>query len=430
MPEDRRFHQVCVLLHDGRVLTDDQGRLPSYVEEEHWLVLERRVAACGDTRAVLVGPQLRLGSDPATLLSVFGSRGGDAVDGTWRSLEDVDDDPAVLAHLRQIEAMAAGLLETPARRPAWFSTAWYDEVEAWIDAELALHGRTRTAATVPVKVWSLSAVLEVPCEPAPVWLKASCRHFHAEPALTRLVAGMLPAHAPSVVAADDDRGWLLMDQMPGADEAHEDAPPAGLGPAAARIVATLQLRSLDHLGEIDEAGVPVRGLAETINGFDEILRESIELDELTADELAAARGRRDEVHAVFDELAGLGLPETLIHGDLHPGNVAHDGDALVLYDWSDAAVAHPFLDAAHLVRSIPEEEREEVREAYAAVWRTAYPDVDVARGLELAAQVDTIYQMVTYEQICRAVEDASYWELSGVVARYLKQLPDRFPVRS
>ena len=136
------------------------------------------------------------------------------------------------------------------------------------------------------------------------------------------------------------------------------------------------------------------------------------------------------MHAVFDELAELGLPETLVHGDLHPGNVAHDGDALVLYDWSDAAVAHPFLDAAHLVRSIPEEERDAARAAYAEVWRTAYPDVDVARGLELAAQVNTIYQMVTFEHICRAVEDASYWELSGVVARYLKQLPDRFPVRS
>ena len=35
MPDDPRIRHVCVLLHDGRVLTDDEGRLSSYVDETH-----------------------------------------------------------------------------------------------------------------------------------------------------------------------------------------------------------------------------------------------------------------------------------------------------------------------------------------------------------------------------------------------------------
>jgi aminoglycoside phosphotransferase (APT) family kinase protein len=428
MPDDPRIRHVCVLLHDGHVLTDDDGRLPSYVDKDPWGVLARRVSTCGDPGAVLAAPQVEVGSGSSTMLSVFGSRGETAVDGTWRSLDQlVEDEPAVLTSLREIATVVGGVTDPPARRPAWFRAGWYDEADAWIDHELAARGRARTGASVPVKVWSLSAVLRVPCDPEPVWFKASCRHFHAEPALTQLVVDMLPEHAPPVIAADVDRAWLLMEDMTGADEDYEDAPPSGLGLAAARIVATLQLRSLDHLGEIESAGVPLRGLAETLRGFDEVLDGSIELDALTPEELAAARGCRDEVHAVVGELDAAGIPETLIHGDLHPGNVAHHQDALMFYDWSDAAVSHPFLDVVHLLRSIREDERDAAREAYAEVWRAAYPGIDIARGLELATPVNAIYQMVTYEQICHSLEDASYWELSGVIARFLRKLPGRFP---
>ncbi|HEY3528823.1 MAG TPA: aminoglycoside phosphotransferase family protein [Nocardioides sp.] len=436
MSETDPVRQVCVLLRDGRVLTDEASRLPSYDEEHPWIGLERRARTAGDPGAVLVMPQVMVGSEPTTLLSVFASRpgssAGGAVDGTWTALDDVAEaDPAVLAALREAALVEGGLTETPARRPAWFSAGWYDEVDAWIDARLAASGKSRAGETVPVKAWSLSAVLRVPSDPSSVWFKASCRHFHAEPALTRLVAEMLPEHAPTLVAGDDDRAWLLLEEMPGAaaDDDDEDEPSAGLGVAAARIAATLQLRSLDHLDEIEAAGVPVRGLSETLHGFDEILVSSVELDELSREELASARGMRDDVHAVVEELASLGLPETLVHGDLHPGNVAHDGDSIVLYDWSDAAVSHPFLDLAHLTGRLPEEQRDAVREAYAAVWRTAYPDADIGRALELAEHVDTIYQLVTYEQIYRAQEDASYWEMRGVVARSLRKLPARFPRR-
>jgi aminoglycoside phosphotransferase (APT) family kinase protein len=247
-------------------------------------------------------------------------------------------------------------------------------------------------------------------------MKASCRHFHAEPALTRLVAEMLPEHAPPVVAADDERAWLLMEDLAGADQEYEDAPPVGLGAAAGRIAATLHLRSLDHLGEIEAAGVPTRGLAETVHGFDEILVSSVELDQLTREELAAARALRPDVHAVIEKLSSTGLPDTLIHGDLHPGNVALEGGSVVFYDWSDAAVSHPLLDLVQLTGSMTDDEAALAHAGYADVWRAAYPDVDLGPALELATVVNSIFQMVTFEQIYRAQEDASYWEMSGVVA--------------
>lgn len=414
-------HHLCVLLHQGHVLTDAEHRVPAYDAPEQHVSLRERTTACGDGSAVPVAPQVQVHADPTTLLSVFGPRGDARVDGVWTPVAEVVEDESVIAALLSVDAVLTGIAPPPEGRADWFRLSWYDEVEAWADDALGALDRRRTGPCTPTKVWSLSAVLRVPTDGAPVWLKAACRHFHAEPALTRLVSTMLPGHTPQVVAVDDERGWVLTEEIPAADE---ESAPEGVGPEAARIAATLQLRSLDHLAELRAARVPERDLVETGRRFDEILREGLELGDLTEDELAAARATAPAVHALLDELAALGVPDTLVHGDLHTGNVARDGDSVVLYDWSDAAVSHPFLDVVLLASRLPDEEQPATYAAYAECWRAAYPDLDVERALRLARSVNTIYQMVTFELIQRAQEDASAWELHGVVARWLRTLPE------
>ncbi len=419
MPTPTR--QVCALLHEGHVLTDAERRVPAYDAPERHVSLTERVARCGDPAAVPVAPQLQVRAEPCTLVSAFGSRGAERVDGLWTPVAEVAEDEAVLAALLSVDSVVAGLAPRPDRRADWFRRSWYDEVEAWVDEVLRALGRRRNGPCAPVKVWSLSAVVRVPTDGPPVWLKAACRHFHAEPALTRLVSSMLPGRTPDVVATDDERGWVLTEDIATADE---ESAPEGVGPSAARIAARLQLLSLDRLTEIRAAEVPERGLVDTGRRFDEILRDGVELADLTPDELAAARATAPAVHALLDQLAALGVPDTLVHGDLHTGNVASDGDAIVLYDWSDAAVSHPFLDVVLLASRLPEDEQQATFAAYAETWREAYPDLDVEGALALARPVNTIYQMVTFELIQRAQEDASRWELHGVVARWLRSLPD------
>ena len=81
MTDDRRFRHVCVLLHDGHVLTDGAGGLPSSLGGEPEIDLATRARACGDPDAVLVAPEVEAGRGSLTLLSVFGPRSGSPVDG-------------------------------------------------------------------------------------------------------------------------------------------------------------------------------------------------------------------------------------------------------------------------------------------------------------------------------------------------------------
>jgi hypothetical protein len=61
-------------------------------------------------------------------------------------------------------------------------------------------------------------------------------------------------------------------------------------------------------------------------------------------------------------------------------------------------------------------------DAYAAVWRESYPAADVDEALRLAPLANQIYQAISYEQIYRAQEVRTRWEIGGVVARMLRSL--------
>ena len=208
----------------------------------------------------------------------------------------------------------------PQQRPDWFRAGWYDRVEAWIDDCLVARGSRRTEPVRTHRVWSISAVLEVPTSDGVLWFKACCDHFRAEAAILHRLSDRLPDLVPIVVAADDAEGWLLMEPLAGASDRAAGAPEA-----LAPVWAAAQLASLGWLDELRAAGCPDRGLGPTLAAWRSVLAHDPEMALLTDDERAAVLGSADEVEARVRELWSTGLPDTLAHGDLHPGNVAYDG---------------------------------------------------------------------------------------------------------
>jgi aminoglycoside phosphotransferase (APT) family kinase protein len=74
------------------------------------------------------------------------------------------------------------------------------------------------------------------------------------------------------------------------------------------------------------------------------------------------RGRRPPDHdPVHPELATYAVPPSLVHGDLHLGNVALGPRGHLFFDWTDAGVAHPFLDLLTFVADLQPVERHTAR---------------------------------------------------------------------
>ncbi len=406
---------VAHVREDGTVLVTPAGTLPHFAGDEddddtfgHALDL---VGA-----DIFIAPTIELA--PGRNLHVVTARALPVPGGRWAFPRELPDEAQALAVATAIAEYGG---EPPALRPDWFRPGWFDRVEEWVDQALAAVGRRRTGALRVGRMWGLSAVLRVPTGGGDTWFKATCDHFHAEPAILRVVAAHFPDHVPVLLAEDDELAWMLMEPLRGAtDSTRVD----GAGAALADAHAELQLQSLAIRDELLAAGCPVRGVEETLADWRSLLAEYGEPGLLPTQEwdaLAAVRGRiEDAVRELWD----CGLPDTLCHGDLHLGNVAYDGRELRVFDWTDGCWSHPFLDGSHLAY-FNQDSRDDpaLARGFSEPWRAAYPAARIDRALELAPVVDLVFQAITFDNIVKGTEPASTWELGGVTARILRQLP-------
>lgn len=330
--------------------------------------------------------------------------------------------------IRQAVEEESGQRPVPEARAAWCRRGWAEQAMAWTDAALATEGAVRIGAPVVAKSWSLSHVTRLSTNRGDRFGKATPPLFAAEPALTRWLGERFPGAVPDVVAADAERGFLLMRPLPESRAVDREW---ALARTAASI-SGMQVACGEHVSELAACGLPPRTLSHTMSTYAEVTADGIELQLLDATTRRALVAAGPWVGEQASALAACGLPDTLCHGDLHLGNVAFDdGGGAVLFDWSDAHIGHPFLDVAHLptvdtgAAADSGPGRARWADAYLEPWRQGYDDVVLRRALDLAATVDLAFQAVTYERIQRSVEPAARRVLHGVQAGLLRRITGR-----
>jgi aminoglycoside phosphotransferase (APT) family kinase protein len=92
----------------------------------------------------------------------------------------------------------------------------------------------------------------------------------------------------------------------------------------------------------------------------------------------------------LDRLQEVGMPDTLGHLDLNPGNIIASPRKCVFLDWAEACVGHPLFSLQYLIehlrRTVGRNSAMEARaiEAYCAAWVRVVPRAAIAEALELA----------------------------------------------
>jgi hypothetical protein len=263
----------------------------------------------------------------------------------------------------------------------------------WAIEALATLGTPGATAT-QTKTWNLSAIWRLDAAGAPVaWLKQVPEFFAHEAAVLGLVGGVAPGLVPPVLAADQE-GRTLLAHVPG-----EDRFEAGAG-FCALVAADFHPVQAHFAGRVDEllvAGVPdgrpdpgaYERLAEPFYRSIDGLRELVEG---LPDRLAAA--------------AACGLPDTLVHGDLHPGNVRSDGDLRVIMDWGDATVGSPVFDIIRLTGGLADPAP--LIDAWEQRWRETAPGSDPRRALEVLTPVAELRAAAAYSAFLQHIEPAEW----------------------
>ncbi len=391
------------------------------------LEIVRRVVPAG---AWPLGPHCRV---PGYRVQVLEARGPSTAGGArWSAAPDPSWPAPLREVVRSVLDEDAGRRAVPVRRAPWMRRGWWQEVTAWVDARLAAVGQHRTGDLQPQEHWGVSAVARVPAVGGALWLKAVSPIFRREPAILGVLAAHLPGRVPNVVAAQESpvgARYLVTDAGP-VPELVADGDPVRL----AGLIADLQVRTQDSLLALRSAGCADRSPAALCAGLAAVVEDGVELHLLDPTERAALRRCVPQLRERLLALADGPLPETLVHGDFHPWNVARPArwsfaDAVVI-DWTDAAIGPGGLDLATLLpRSADGDARAQVRRAYASVWAAELGAQlhDVEDAVTATTPAAHVLQALAYDEILRDIEPAVQWQLSGAMAAHLRALAEPGP---
>ena len=284
----------------------------------------------------------------------------------------------------------AGALDDQPLRMRWARPGGPRADLAWARAMLQRQGLRLDAQPRQLRSWNLSSVWRLP----PFWLKVVPPFFaHEGPLLAALQAEAVPrllAH---------DAGRLLLAPVDGEDR--YDAPAAECE-AMVDLLVDLQQRWAARTD-----GLLALGLADwRPAAFARALGELLPRIALPADDRATLQAFAAGLAGYFARLAACGLPDTLVHGDFHPGNFVGDGRRLTLLDWGDAGVGHPLLDQSAMLTPQSSATAQRLRAHWAAAWRLRWPHADVEQAARLVEPLAALRRAVVYQRFVDAIEPA------------------------
>jgi hypothetical protein len=340
---------------------------------------------------------------------------------TWRALTSAlvaSTEPALarsylLRWLSELDGTAEG-----AGRPPWSRPGWLARASAWMADRLAEVGSPLVAAPQMHALWGLSAVIRGETADGAYYLKGCSPVFPTEAAITRTLAASDPDLLPIVVATDDAENWLLMGDL--GKTFIGDGPVAGW-PDGLSAHAAIQRRWLGRTDDLAAAGFEKRGLAALASQVTGLLELPL-LAPLAPESRRRLEAEIPQLVETCERLAAIGPPETIVHGDLHPWNIANVEGRSIVFDWSDSCIGHPFLDLATYVgRTRDIAARRACIDAYLATWSDVMVPDAMEEALRLALPLSALHQVESYRRIVAGVAEDDRWDMAEAGPAYAEQ---------
>lgn len=326
---------LLMIVRDG-----DAWTLPSVVCERGWLaeVVEELTDQFRERYGIDAAVLRIIQWLPSNVTCELEARGGAPAGATWVSPGDPIIDALPAGQADAVRHWSAGRGHERQLSP-WQFAGWLDEARDWIASHVEIEDLRQVKAG-----WNGSCVLRVRTPSATLYFKASRTSIPGEAAIVQLLSESWPQHVPSLVAADTAHNWMLMRELRSTPIDSRNA--ADLADVA-RFGARMQLGEARRIDRWLALGCPDRGLAALERSLDLVLRD---LPQLLHDAGVITAGERDAI-ASFDAaarcraLAGYAIPPlSIFHEDFRDGNAQRTaGGAIVVLDWNDVLVAHPFF---------------------------------------------------------------------------------------
>jgi len=270
---------------------------------------------------------------------------------------------------------------------------WFKELRTWIDGVLEPLGFHFNGNFRELNASTAFSLIRFETDGPALWFKAVGEPNQREFAVTSVLSRLFPGHVPGVVATRPDwNAWLMREAV---GPLLSDVKEQTLWEKASAALAQLQIDSIGHGAQILGAGahdVGVTALSKLVGPFVETMARLMEQQTkiqpapLTRTQLRAVG---DRIQTALETLEALGIPESLGHLDLNPGNVVVSPERCVFLDWAEAYVGNPFFTfqyfLEHLRRTVGVNSvlEERLVSTYRSRWESmvARPAIDEALNI-------------------------------------------------
>ncbi|MFC7480061.1 phosphotransferase family protein [Luedemannella flava] len=386
---------LIVIDEEGHLL----GELPAFdVSVPFW----------PETSEIQTAARDRFGLDLAVLRLLRADDGADAAGGQVTYLGQLlSPAPAVTFAPAQVDLAPHPL------RAAYAHPGGPAETLAWAARALDERGRGPVTGAVQQRTWNLSTVWRLSTPTGPYWLKQVPSFFAHEPAVLTWAAGS--KRVTPLLVAEDAR--MLLAHVEGDDL-------YGAGVETRRQIADdlhyLQLAAIDSVPHLLADGVPDRRRPQLLAYLTRVVESYGTPD-------PRLRALVDGLADRLDRVAACGLPDTLVHGDLHPGNVI-GGDARTIIDWGDSFIGQPGFDVLRLTDRMAADEAAIVIDEWAARWRAEVPGSDPRTSVELLRPVEALRLAAVYADFLAGIEPDEHPYHADDVGRWLTRAAELFEV--
>ncbi len=311
-------------------------------------------------------------------------------------------------------------------RSDWMRPGWYPKIARWmvdLADRMSMNGIKKPTQ---VRIWARSATMRLETDDGNLFFKAVPEFFSYEPVITRVLSIRYPERAPDVRAVHVENGWMLMREFQGKTLTHIDD--IAMWERAVKEFARMQIDLVSNTQSLVALGVPDRNIDYLASQVERLMNDLP--DTLTDDEKFQLRMMSSTLRGMCFELAEFNIPLTLTHGDLWSGQVIFKDDGKCLFfDWSDAAISHPFFDMCTFLAEVDSElphikgARNHLLMTYLNEWTRYEPISNLKHAYALTMVLGYLHQALFYYiHILPQVESAARWELSGMLAHLLRHV--------
>ena len=242
-----------------------------------------------------------------------------------------------------------------------------------------------------------------------------------------------PAMASPPIAHDRQRGWILMFDFGG--KWLGESSDAERWEEAVRMHAQMQVEQAERTQSWIEMGLPDRSLRRMVDLIDPLITVAANMlsgrnGGLSEDEVRALQGLPMRLKFMCARLADFNIPHSLLHGDLGGNILVKDDGGFVFFDWTDACVAHPFLDMAAIGDNVfddnvfkgDESAANRLRDAYLEPWTKYEPMDRLVQAYDIARPLGALHQAMTYMWILTNIAEEARWEVEVGLPTWIRTL--------